>query len=137
MGKPPHVTSRPGQLSLLLSAELEVNTQPECDNVLLLVSKGRRGSFYLWMHVWMAGKTVTRAIQKRFVASQNQSKCIDTNVLFTLQNTDRWSHWAILWRCGKNHRCKNFEIRTKKTFKKYTHDINENSHKHYFLNSNA
>jgi len=83
--------------------------QPECDNDLLLVSKGRRGSFYLWMHVWMAGKTVTRAIPERFVVSQNQSNCY-TNILFTLQNMDRWSHWAILWRCGKNHRCKNFEI---------------------------
>jgi len=33
--------------------------RPKRGHVLRLGSKGRHGSFYLWMHMWVAGKTVT------------------------------------------------------------------------------
>ena len=32
--------------------------QPKCGDALRLGSKGRHGSFYLWINVWVAGKTV-------------------------------------------------------------------------------
>ena len=44
---------RLGQLSLLPSAY-----QPKCGDALRLGSKGRYGSFQLWINVWVAGKTV-------------------------------------------------------------------------------
>ena len=31
---------------------------PKCDDALRLGSKGRYGLFYLWINVWVAGKTV-------------------------------------------------------------------------------
>jgi len=32
--------------------------QPKCGDALRLGSKGRYGSFHLWINVWVAGKTV-------------------------------------------------------------------------------
>jgi len=32
--------------------------QPKCGDALWLGSKGRYGSFHLWISVWVAGKTV-------------------------------------------------------------------------------
>jgi len=32
--------------------------QPKCGDTLQLGSKGRYGSFHLWINVWVAGKTV-------------------------------------------------------------------------------
>jgi len=32
--------------------------QPQCDDALMLGSKGRYGSFHWWINVWVAGKTV-------------------------------------------------------------------------------
>jgi len=32
--------------------------QPKCGDALRLGSKGRYGSFHLWINAWMAGKTV-------------------------------------------------------------------------------
>ena len=32
--------------------------QPKCSDTLRLGSKGRCDSFHLWMHVWVAGKTL-------------------------------------------------------------------------------
>jgi len=32
--------------------------QPKCGDALQLGSKGRYGSFHLWINVWVAGKTV-------------------------------------------------------------------------------
>jgi len=32
--------------------------QPKCSDALRLGSKGRYGSFHLWINVWVAGKTV-------------------------------------------------------------------------------
>ena len=32
--------------------------QPKCGDALRLWSKGRCGSFHLWMNVWVTGKTV-------------------------------------------------------------------------------
>jgi len=46
-----------GQLSLLPSAGQEMSTSQCCD-ALQLGSKGRYGSFHLWINVWVAGKTV-------------------------------------------------------------------------------
>jgi len=43
--------------------------QPKCSDALQVRSKGRYGSFHLWMNVWVAGKTdpsFTRAIPERF-----------------------------------------------------------------------
>jgi len=43
--------------------------QPKCGNALRLGSKGRYGSFHLWINVLVAGKTVislTGAIPERF-----------------------------------------------------------------------
>jgi len=44
--------------------------QPKCGDALRLGSKGRYGSFHLWINMWMAGRTVwslvTRAIPERF-----------------------------------------------------------------------
>jgi len=48
------VCSHPGQLSLLTSVEGEISTGHKCGNTLQLGSKGRHGSFQLWMYVWVA-----------------------------------------------------------------------------------
>jgi len=48
--------SHPGQFSLLPSAGREY--QPKYGDALRLGSKGRYGSFNLWIDVWVAGKTV-------------------------------------------------------------------------------
>jgi len=44
--------------------------QPKCGDALRLGSKGRCGSFHLWINVWVAGKSLwsslTRAIPERF-----------------------------------------------------------------------
>ena len=59
MGKPPrYITSYPGQLGFLPSAEWEIEYQPKCSDALWLGSKSRRGSVRLWMHAWVAGKAV-------------------------------------------------------------------------------
>jgi len=50
--KPP----RPTQPPTLSGTENEY--QPKCDDALWLGSKGRYGSFHLWMDMWVAGKTV-------------------------------------------------------------------------------
>jgi len=55
---PPCVTSHQCQLSLLPSAGREMSTDPTRGDALWLRSKGRHGSFHLWMNVWVAGKTV-------------------------------------------------------------------------------
>jgi len=49
--------SHQGQLSLLPSAGREIGTIQSGD-ALRLGSKGRYGSFHLWINVWVAGKTV-------------------------------------------------------------------------------
>jgi len=46
------------QLSLLPSAGWEINYQPKFGDALWLRKKGRHDTFHLWLHVWMAGKTV-------------------------------------------------------------------------------
>jgi len=46
--------SQPGQLSLLLSAGWEMSTSQKCGDALRLGSKGRYGSFHLWISVWVA-----------------------------------------------------------------------------------
>jgi len=50
--------------------------RPKCGDALRLGSKGRYGSFQLWMHVWVAGKmcdpSLTHAVSERFVVSQTQ-----------------------------------------------------------------
>jgi len=47
---------RPTQPSTLRGTENEY--QPKCGDALQLGSKGRYGSFHLWINVWVAGKTV-------------------------------------------------------------------------------
>jgi len=47
----------PGQLSFLPSMG-RVEYQPKCGDALRLGSKGKYGSFHLWINVWVAGKTV-------------------------------------------------------------------------------
>ena len=49
--------SHPCQLSLLPLAGREMS-QPKCGDALRLGSKGRYGSFHLWINMWVAGKTV-------------------------------------------------------------------------------
>jgi len=44
-----------GQLSRLPSAGLENEYQPKCGDALRLRSKGRYGSFHLWINVHVAG----------------------------------------------------------------------------------
>jgi len=46
-------TTQPSTLS-----GTENEHQPKCGGVLRLGSKGRYGSFHLWMNVWVACKTV-------------------------------------------------------------------------------
>ena len=74
-----HLSISPSQLSLLPSAGREMLRnnlgqvvytyvplspssitwyQPKCGDALRLCSKGRHGSFHLWIKVWVAGKTV-------------------------------------------------------------------------------
>jgi len=48
-GDRPHLTLSPGMGN---------EYQPKCGDALWLVSKGRYGSFHLWINVWVAGKTV-------------------------------------------------------------------------------
>ena len=50
--KPP----RPTQPSTL--SRMGNEYQPKCGDALQLGSKGRYGSFHLWINVWVAGKTV-------------------------------------------------------------------------------
>ena len=61
-GKPPryvNVTSHPAQLRLAPTLSRTGNEhRPKCGDALRLGSKGRHGSFHLWMHMWVAGKTV-------------------------------------------------------------------------------
>ena len=47
-----------GQLSLLSIAGWETHNWPKCSDALRMRSKGRHGSFHLWMHVWVTGETV-------------------------------------------------------------------------------
>jgi len=57
-GKPPRfVTSHSGQLSLLPLAGRKMSTSQSAVT-LRLGNKGSKGSFYLWINVWVAGKTV-------------------------------------------------------------------------------
>jgi len=60
-GKPPRFVTvnqplRPTQPSTLSGMENEY--RPKCSDGLRLGSKGRYGSFHLWINVWMAGRTV-------------------------------------------------------------------------------
>jgi len=59
-GKPPPFKYdqplRPTQLSALSGTENEY--RPKCGDALPLGSKGRHGSFHLWINVGVAGKTV-------------------------------------------------------------------------------
>jgi len=48
--------NRPTQPSTLSGTEIEC--RPKCGDAVRLESKGRYGSFHLWINVWMAGKTV-------------------------------------------------------------------------------
>jgi len=50
------VTNRPTQPPTLSGMGNEY--QPKCGDALWLGSKGRHGSFHLWIYVWVAGKTV-------------------------------------------------------------------------------
>jgi len=50
--------SHQGQLNLLSSAGREMSTIQKCGDALRLGSKGRYGSFHLWINVWVAGKAV-------------------------------------------------------------------------------
>jgi len=50
------VTNRPTQPPTLSGMGNEY--QPKCGDALWLGSKGRHGSFHLWINVWVAGKTV-------------------------------------------------------------------------------
>jgi len=50
--KPP----RPTQPPTLIGTGNEY--QPKCGDALRLGSKGRYGSFHLWINIWVAGKTV-------------------------------------------------------------------------------
>jgi len=49
---------------------MENEYQPKCGDALWLGSKGRCGSFHLWVNVWVAGKTcdpsLRRAIPEHF-----------------------------------------------------------------------
>jgi len=51
-----NVLSRPTQPPTLIGTGNEY--QPKGDDALQLGSKGRYGSFHLWINVWVAGKTV-------------------------------------------------------------------------------
>jgi len=68
----------PGQLSRLPSAGREISTGPKFGDDLRMGSKGRYGSFHLWINVWVRCKTMLcdpsliRAIPKRSVVSQTQ-----------------------------------------------------------------
>jgi len=54
-GKPPRfVTSHSGQLSLLHSAGRKMSTGQSA----VMLCGGVKGSFQLWISVWVAGKTV-------------------------------------------------------------------------------
>jgi len=50
------ITTVSTQLLTLSGTENEY--QPKCGDALWLGSKGSRGSFHLWINVWVAGKTV-------------------------------------------------------------------------------
>ena len=60
--------SHPGQHSLLPSVGMGNMYQPKCNDALQVGSKGRYGSFYLWINVWVAvylcDPSLTRAIPK-------------------------------------------------------------------------
>ena len=49
---------RPSQLSTLSGMVNEYRYWPKCGDALWLESTGRYSSFYLWVNVWVAGKTV-------------------------------------------------------------------------------
>jgi len=60
--KPPlYVTSHPGNVYVMFSG-IENEYRPRCGDALRLESNGSKGvtygSFHLWMHMWVAGKTV-------------------------------------------------------------------------------
>ena len=64
VGKPPRfVTSHSGPLKATQSSTLSLQWdgneyRQKCGYGLQLASKGRYGSFRLWINVWVAGKTV-------------------------------------------------------------------------------
>ena len=54
-GKPPQYFTRPTQPPTLSGTGND--HQPKCGDAVQLGSKGRYGSFHLWINVWVAGKT--------------------------------------------------------------------------------
>jgi len=63
MGKPPWcVTSHPGKLSLLPISGMGNVYLPKCSDALQLAGKGRHDSFHLWVHMCVAGKTVSSLV---------------------------------------------------------------------------
>jgi len=72
LGKPPQYFTkppRPTQPPTLRGTGSEY--QPKCGDALRLGSKGRYGSFHLWINVWVVGKklcdpSLTRVIPERF-----------------------------------------------------------------------
>ena len=52
VGNEPTTPTQPPILSGMANEQ-----QPQCSDAVQLGSKGRHGSFYLWINVWLAGKT--------------------------------------------------------------------------------
>jgi len=75
-GKPPQYFSKPPRPTQPPTLSVTGNEyQPKCGDALRLGSKGRYGSFHLWINVWVTVKTVcdpllTRAIPERQSAIQ-------------------------------------------------------------------
>jgi len=84
--------SHPGQLSLQPSAGWEMSTSQNCGDALPLCSKGRYGSFHLWINVRMAGKTVWSLVNVPFVSTLGMShdKALYKST-FTLLLLVKWS----------------------------------------------
>jgi len=52
------VSSHAGQLGLVPHSRMGNEYWPKCSDVLWLGSKGRYGSFHLWINMWVTGKNV-------------------------------------------------------------------------------
>jgi len=50
--------------------------RPKCGDALRLGSKGRYGSFHLWINVWVAGKTLWDASLIRAIPERTEVNCL-------------------------------------------------------------
>ena len=95
-GKPPQYFTKPSKPTQPPALSGTGNGyQPKCDEALRLGSKGRYGSFHLWINVWVAGfylpptrdPLLTRAIPERLRDEQLIIKRYTNKDSFLLPDT--------------------------------------------------